>query len=184
MQEGKYLFLVNTYSMNGGKDGFSAEIEFEGQIYSFDYRKPTRSGENVSVAEVTYTKKDGFKIKELLPSSVSSRKVWSLDSNQFHPVSVCMYSPNYWNEQDGIGHKHYFFMLKDCINDETPNGFFNEYLHQNLMEQKRVFEALGSKMAVETVDDQLSGIGFSSTQRNELVCKVEGNVNRTIKIKF
>jgi hypothetical protein len=52
------------------------------------------------------------------------------------------------------------------------------------MEHKRVFEALGGKMRVSESDNQLSGIGFSSTQRNELVVKVEGQVSRIIRITF
>lgn len=42
----------------------------------------------------------------------------------------------------------------------------------------------GSKMAVEMSDDQLSGLGFSSTKRNSVVAKIEGKFTRTIKLMF
>lgn len=183
MQKGKYLFFVNQYSNRGGKNGFRAEIEFDGNIYRFDYQKELRQKEDVPVAEVTFDGQN-FSIKELLPSSMSSREVWGVKTNQFVPVSVAMYSPNYWDEQNGIGHRHYFFMIDGCINDEQPNGMFNEFLKNELMEHKRVLEALGSKMHVEDCGDQLSGVGFSATKRNDVLVKVTGTSERVIRVKF
>jgi hypothetical protein len=183
MPQGVYKLFVHDYNARGASSGFTAEVEFDGQIYSFSYNKPLRHNENIQVAEVTF-KDNKFTIKEKLPSSMSSRTEWEIKTGNFVPASMCMYSPNYWDEQQGIGHRHYFFILQGCKNTTTPNGFFNEFLREDLVKHKRVFEALGSKMRVEPADEQLSGIGFSSTKRASVICKVTGSFTRTLKVNF
>jgi len=183
MQKGIYRFSVNNFALRGKQKGFIAEIEFNGQIFQFNYNKHVRNGESIDVASVEFDGKD-FKIIKSLPSSAFTKEIWGVKTNNFQKVSMIMSSPNYWDQQQGIGNKHYFFILEGCKNPSTPRGFYNEFLKQDLMEQKRVFEALGDKMRVESSDNQLSGLGFSSTQRNSVIAKVEGSFARTIKINF
>lgn len=184
LPEGVYTFKIhNWHFRHPTTGGFKAEIAFGGEVYRFERKKPLEHKEWVTLAKLEL-KNGQFKILEMMENDTTPMEIWNLKTNNFVPVSVMMYSPNYWDEQQGIGHKHYMFMLKDCVNPETPNGFYNEFLKNELTQHKRVFEALGSKMAVESVEDQLSGLGFSSTKRNDLVVKVKGQTERIMRIKF
>lgn len=183
IQEGKYKFLVHNYNHCGGKTGFTAEIEYDGQIYSYSYDKELRHNEKVTVAEIEFSKANGIKFIKSLPSTSVSKEVWGITTNSFHKVSMIMNSPNHW-DGNKTGNKHYFFMLENCKNEEKARGFFNEFLNEELREYRKVFEILGSKMKTEKSENQLSGLGFSSTQKNSIFCKVSGNFSRTIKINF
>ena len=184
MLEGKYQFLVHNWAHRGGKSGFSAEIEYEGQIYTYEYDKELKPEEKVIVAEINFSKKNGITFLSSLDSTMSSKEVWGVHTNKFSKVNVCMFSPNYWDNQDAIGNRHYFFFLDDCTNATTPRGFFNEFLNEQLTPHRKVFEALGSKMRVADTSNQLSGLGFSTTQKNSILAKVEGALTRTLKITF
>ena len=98
------------------------------------------------------------------------------------------YSPNYFNKEKGLGHQHLFFFLDGCVNDENPNGFYNEFLKDELVQKhKRVFEALGNKCKVADTDseNQLSGIGFSVVERASLIVKVkEEDTEKIMRISF
>ena len=183
MIPGTYKFFVNQFAYRGSQ-GFKAEIEVNGEIHSYEYNAPVRG--NVDVAEVILDQSGNFKVVDKLPGNCAtiSKDVWGIKTLQFTPVSVVCYSPNYWDEQKGIGHQHLFFMLKDCINPEEPNGYYNEFLKPELEQHRRVFEALGAKAHVKDVDDQLSGVGFSLTKRNDLIIKVKGATERVLKVKF
>jgi hypothetical protein len=184
MDIGVYIFGVNNFANRGSQSGFSAEIEYNGQIYTYHHARPLKNKESVIVATLKLNKDGTITFINQLESKASVKDVWGIKTNTLTEVSLMMYSPNYWDGQQGIGNKHYLFMLNGCKNPNNPRGFFNEYLSNELTEHRKVFEVLGSKMRVEESDNQLSGLGFSSTQRNSIVAKVTGSFTRTIKINF
>jgi hypothetical protein len=182
MIEGKYVLKVHQFSKRETVDvGFDVEIEFGGEIHSFHYDKPV-SG-YVKVAEFEYTHAYGIKIIKSLPSTKATKEVWGINTQKFQNVSMIMNSPNNWDDYI-TGNKHWFFILEGCRNQEKGRGFYNEFLSNDLTKHRKVFEVLGSKMKTEKSNDQLSGLGFSSTQRNSVYCRVTGSFSRTIKINF
>ncbi len=184
MQQGKYKLFVNNYAKREDVDvGFDVEIEYEGSIHSFHYPKMVRNKEDVTVAEFHLSLKNGLKFIRSLPSTQASKKVWNIKTQQFQKVSMIMTSPNHWDGNQ-TGNKHWFFIMADCINPNKTRGFYNEFLHHDLTPHRKVFEVMSSKMMTEQSDKQVSGLGFSSTQRNHLLCKVSGSFSRTIKLKF
>jgi hypothetical protein len=182
MPVGDYAFKVHNFRSDRGDTGFRAQIEFDGVIHEFSYPKKLRQGEKVAVATVHW---DGtsFTMKSHLDSSASTQEVWGMTTQQFVKLETLMYSPNYWDDRCQ-GNKHHFFILADCLNPEDSRGFYNEFLDEKLSEHRKVFEVLGSKMRAAHTDRQLSGLGFSSTQRNHVFCKIAGNFTRTIKVCF
>lgn len=183
MLEGKYVIFVHNFAKREDINiGFTLELECRGEIFTFQHSKPLRDKESITVVELTYSKKDGIKLDTNIKSTVVSKEKWNLATNKFQKVSMIMNSPNYW--ENNIGNKHFFFILENARTDESPRGFFNEFLKEDLLKNKRVFEVLGSKLKVKQSDKQLSGLGFSSTQKNHLICKVEGKFKRVVKVNF
>jgi len=184
MKEGRYRLFINQYQQRETKDfGFEVEIDCQNKIHTFHYDKNMKNKENVEVAEFTYSHKDGIKLINSMTSTQAIKDIWGIKTQKFHNVKMIMNSPNHWDDEE-TGNKHYFFILENCMNPETSRGFFNEFLNEHLNEHRKVFEVLGSKMKVEQSDNQLSGLGFSSTKRNKITCKVTGNFTRTININF
>jgi len=184
MRDGDYLLKVHNYRVRQGGVGFQVEIDFKGSVTCLEYDKLVLHKEKVAVATIT---KRGTEvtIKPNLPEGNSSKQVWGIATQTFVPVKVIMLSPNHWESSgSGVGNKHYFFILEGCTNGGTARGFYNEFLKPELEAHRKVIEMVGSKMRADESDRQLSGVGFSSTQRNSVTCRVSGSFNRIINITF
>lgn len=179
MMDGVHDFYVHNYS-GANKDGFSAEVEYEGTMHMYSYNRNVTS--DVKVATVTL-KNGNFTIKHHLQPSTASRELWNISTGNFHKVDLITLSPNYWDDNE-TGNKHWFFILDNCKNDDTTRGLYNEFLSDELHQHRKVFEVLGSKIKAPRSDNQLSGLGFSSTKRDSVLCKINGSFSRVIKINF
>ena len=186
MVKGDYKVIVHNYSQRESIDvGFTLEVEFAGTLHQFTYNRPVRDEAKVPVVTINF---DGnsFKIKDIgkdITGEGISKDLWGIQTEKFQKVNSVMLSPNHWDDQT-VGNKHFFFMLDGCVNPDDTRGIYNEFLRNDLREHRKVFEMLADKFKCQQVDNQLSGLGFSSTKRDELVCRVKGNFTRTLKVKF
>lgn len=186
MLDGEYVIIVNNYCKREGENtGFEIEVECRGEVFSFEVPCNPDTSKNVLVARLHYSKEKGLhKVESDLQtgSRTISKEVFGLNTNRFHKVSMVLPSPNHW--AGNKGNLHTFFILDKARTEEEIRGFFNEFLKPELSVHRKVFELLGSKVKVSPSAQQLAGLGFSSTQRAELICRVTGNFTRVLKIKF
>jgi hypothetical protein len=182
--EGRYKVFVRNFSgTNSNESGFDFEMEFGGTIHQMSYKNEVSRKQDVTCVEIDYTHADGVKIVSSLDFDTKSKEVWGINTETFIKVNMIMNSPNHWDGNE-TGNKHWFFMIDECNSGESGRGFYNEFLDEALTPHRKVFEVLGSKMKAEPTDTQVSGLGFSSTQRNHAFFKVEGKFNRTVKVLF
>jgi len=182
LQDGTYKFFTHNYAGSNSK-GFRAEVEIQGIIHSFDYPTSVRSDVPIATVqvkngEITLVESMGGTTRKAPPVPV-----WNITTNTFHKVSIVSLSPNYWDNNKS-GNKHFFFFIDQCKNPDPVRGLYNEYLASHLHDDRKVFDALADRLKCPDSDSQISGLGFSSTVRNEVVVKVKGNFTRTLKIKF
>ncbi len=183
---GQYRIVINQFNCRSTENvGFVLEVENAGTVTQYTY-------ENRVVGNITalaFTIKDGLitslESSDALKSEAKSTTLWGMKTEAFVSVDTLMFSPNYWDE-NATGNKHWFFILKGCKNDEPTRGIYNEFLTQSLHEHRKVFEVLGSQTMCPVVDEQLSGVGFSSTRKDEVVIQVTANTGsvRNYNIKF
>jgi len=172
--DGKYTIYVNQYTKRENIDvGFTLELESAGKIKQYHYKKAVRG----KLATLEVTVKDGVitNVRELveLSSKETPQEKWGVTTLSPVRVSTMMFSPNFWDGQK-IGNQHYFFMLENCVNPDETRGIYNEFLTPALEPHRKVFEILGAKTKCARNDDQLSGVGFSSTRGDKVIVLANG----------
>ena len=182
LKDGVYEFFVNQYSERNSQ-GFKVELEVNGEVRNYDYNQRHLQGKNVTVVKVEY-RNGNFTIHDILPSSMSDKEYYGLKTNNFYKVNLVCLSPNHWDGQ-GVGNKHYFFMLDGCVNPNPLRTFHVENLNSELLGHKKVMEVLGSMATITpNGEKQLSGVGFNATVKDSVILKLGGTHKRTIKVEF
>jgi hypothetical protein len=187
MPDGPYRIEVNNFSQRETIDGgFVIEVENGGKLSHYSYNKAVRDTHAVSVA--TLYMNDGVVDHVLIgdpnivQSNISQEK-WGLRTETYIKVSAVTLSPNYWGANK-VGNKHTFFVLDGCVCDEPMRGIYNEFLHPWLEPHRKVFEVVGEKTKCQPTEDQIAGVGFSSTKQASFLLKVQqGKKQRLFNVK-
>lgn len=184
LPEGKYTFKIHNWQARSPNlSGFKAEIEFEGQVFEYDYNRPLKNKQWITVAEATL-KNGKFTIEHKLDSSTNTKNVWGIDTNRWVKVNNILLSPNAWNQEKRTGNEHLFFIIDNCKNPDSARSIYNEFLRPEFEPHRKVFELLGNKTKAAPSNEQASGLGFSSTRRDKVTVRVTGKTQRTFVINL
>lgn len=169
LRDGKYTICVNQYRQRETIDvGCTIEIEYDGHIQQWHYQKALKG--EIKFGVITVAGGSITNISVFAPdwtNQGSPNEKWNILTEQYQSVNAITLSPNYWNDS-AVGNKHWIFVIDGCKTTDNVRGIYNEYLTQELTPHRKVFEVLGSKTKCKPTDDQVSGLGFSSTQQQEL----------------
>ena len=182
---GRYQVGVKQFNRRERNDcGFDLEIEVNGEVFHFG--SPTSPEQSTTLLVNFNVNTDGSVTFDKTPwatTAANGMTKWGLKTGLWHPVRAVTLSPNHWTRP--IGNKHWFFLLEGCVSDENTRPFYNEFLCDVLAKDRKVCEVLASKIEVAPAEGaELSGLGFSDTQRGHLFVEVEGSFKRTIKVLF
>jgi hypothetical protein len=174
--DGVYHFSVHNYSRRETVDlGFVIEVEGANGVHTFRHEKAVANKATVEVCRVQVSK---GQVVAVTPSShvvagESSKDMWGLKTLDLVKVQAIVLSPNYWDD-NAVGNKHWFFILEGCKNPQPCRGIYNEFLHPRLDQHRKAFEVVGSRHKCPVVDEQLSGVGFSSTRQDTVIAVSNG----------
>ena len=187
MPNGSYRIWVHNYSRRGLKTNFIIEIELDGDITTLEMNKVINTSNEINIGFInksgnvlSFTAGDSMKI---INSNTVSKEIYGLQTNEFHKVNLICLTPNHWGTNN-IGNKHYLFMLDKCKSPDPIRSFHNENLIPELANHRKVLDTLAMTAMIDSTDKQLSGLGFNSTVRDELIVKLSGSHKRVVKIKF
>ena len=187
IKDGEYKFVVHNFNRRRTTDvGFILEVASDLGVTQYKHQNAIKSDERVECLKITVKNGNVVSIdaaKALTSSSVAQEE-WGVTTQQFVPVSAVTLSPNYWLGNE-VGNKHFMFILEGCKNPDSVRGFYNEYLKPELDKHRKVFELLGNKTKAPYSDEQMSGLGFSSTKADGVVVRVTNSQGiRQYKITF
>ena len=170
--EGTYRVDINNYTKvcsDPKKQGFTVQLECHDVIMDFTCNQMLSTRQTIEAVQFNYSHTGGISnVKTKLQYGSKHKAVWGLEVDRFHEVTHILKSPNYWDDiSKGEGNLHHFFILKDAINDTKARGIYNEYLCSELYSHRKVFEVLAASLNIESSNIQLSGLGFSSTQKGK-----------------
>ena len=176
--EGTYTLKVRNYTQRcSNKTEFPMVVRTKYGDTVFEHTSNARIPRGEFVTILTYKYENGkFIFPDNLTSvniSGKSTQMWGMYTDQWQEVKAITLSPNYW--KTNRGNKHIFLFLDKCVNpSKTVHGYTNEFLKPELHQHHRqVLQVLKDKTMILWSQNQLSGVGFSTTIPKTFKAKVQ-----------